>query len=197
MRHPRRLLPALLLAALPLGLALTARAQDGAAAQWPKPAANWWEKLKAGDRAVYEVHQGEQSMKLVITIDKVEAAQVTYSAQTFLGGDQPTPRQTQTIDARTDRDANDDLPPDAKVKKLAEEKVEVGGRTFACTVFEIVLENATIKAWHCPELPPIFSASNVKVEAVSQGEPSSLRLIDLTLASAAAAPAPGGDGEKR
>lgn len=192
MRHARRLLPALLFAALPL----VAGAQEGAA-QWPKPAANWWEKLKAGDRAVYEVRQGEQSMKLVITIDKVDAAQVTYSAQTFLGGDQPTPRQTQTIDARTDRDANDDLPADAKVKKLAEEKLEVGGRTFACTVFEIVLENATIKAWHCPELPPIFSASNVKVEAVSQGEPSSLRLIDLTLASAAAPPASGGDGEQR
>ena len=185
MPHLRALLPALVLA-LSAGLA----AQD--AARWPQPAAGWWERLQAGDRAVYEVRQGPQSMKLVITVDKVEDAKVTFSAQTFLG-DQPTPRQTQTIDARTDQDMNGGLPPEAKVRKLEEAKLEVGGRSFSCTVFEIVLPDATIKAWHCPELPPIFSASNVQVEAESQGEPSSMKLIDLTLASAAREqPAPEG-----
>jgi hypothetical protein len=178
--HARLLVPALVLWLAPLCVAQDA----AAAAQWPKPAPGWWEKLKAGDRAVYEVRQGPQAMRLVITVDKVEAEKVTFSAQTFLG-EQPAPRQTQTIDARTDEDANGQLPPEAKVKKVAEEKLEVGGRTFACTVYEIALHDATIKAWHCPDLPPIFSASNVKVEAEAQGEPSSMKLVELTLGSAA------------
>lgn len=167
---------ALHLALLVLSLAGVATSQDA----WPKPKEGWWETLKAGDKAVYEWRQGPQTMRLVITIDKVEGSQVQYSTQTFLG-EQPTPRQTQTIDARTDADANGALPREAQVKKASEEKLEVGGRTFACTLFEVKLPEAELKLWHCPDLPPIFSGSNVKIEAKDHGEESALTLVELTL----------------
>lgn len=183
------------LAPIVLILAPLTLAQD--AVSWPRPAAGWWEKLKQGDRAVYEVHYGPQTTRLVLTIEKVEQHQVTYTAQEFLG-EQPTPLQRQTIDARSDEELNGDLPPAAQLKKLGEEKLEVGGRAFACTVFEITLpaEQTTLKAWHCADLPPIFSGGNVKVEAKAAGEPTSITLVELTLASAPppkAPEAPGGE----
>lgn len=174
----RRALP--IASSLLAGLAALAVGQDA----WPRPAEGWWEKLKAGDRAVYEVRQGPQTMRQVITVDKVDGSQVQYSTQTFLG-DQPTPRQTVTIDARTDPDANGALPAEAQVKKGGEEKLEVAGRSYTCTVFEVKLPEAELKLWRCADLPPIFAGSNLKIEARDHGEQSSMTLVELTLASAA------------
>lgn len=175
-------MPRSLLALAVIGLcALPASAQEGTG--WPKPAEGWWTSVPQGTEAVYEFKRGEQVFKQRIKVLEVDqkAKTIRVSSQTFTAADKEhEPADTRTLAVEDDEMLNGSLPPDAVCKKLREETVKVGEREFACTVYEVSVGEMKLTAWYCPELPPVFTGGNVKLEREVEGVPSTITLVEYT-----------------
>ena len=142
---------------------------------WPTPPEGWWKDLRGGETATYELTMDSSAMKMVITIDKIERSLITFNTQTFMGG-QSMPKHIQTIDARDPLAVGGNLPPGATVEKGEETSIQVGHKTFNCTIYRVEFEGLKMKVWHSSQLPRIFSGGNVKAESGSQGMNSTVTL---------------------
>lgn len=175
-------MPRSLLALALVGLCASfAFAQEGTG--WPKPAAGWWKAVPKGTEAVYEFKRGEQVFKQRIKVLEVDAEEGTIrvSSQTFTAEDKEhEPADTRTLAVEDDEMLNGSLPPDAVCKKLRDETVKVGEREFACAVYEVTVGEMKLTAWYCPELPPVFTGGNVKLEREVEGVPSTITLVEYT-----------------
>lgn len=168
----------------------------------PMPKDGWWKTIKAGEMARYEVTQMGTKMEMQISVDSLNGTEVTFTAKMVMPGGMEAPPQTQTIDASDKSAMNENMPGDAKVTKVGQETIQMAGRAWNCTVYEIEGSNQgmplKMKMWHCPDLPPIFNNSAIKMEMnVNQGGMeinASMNLVEYTPAGGAApagdAPAP-------
>jgi hypothetical protein len=146
----------------------------GDTTELPKPADGWWKSLEGGETAKYEVVQMGQSMEMVLTVDSIEGTTLTFTAKMRMPGGMEAPPQTQTVDLNDENALKGDMPADSKVTKVGEETIELAGRSWDCTIYDIEGTNQGVplkmKMWHCPDLPPVFNNSSVKMEMeVEQG----------------------------
>jgi hypothetical protein len=172
-----------LLLALLLGAgAVVGLAQDPV--RWPTPPAGWWSGLQGGERATYEVRQGEHAARRVLRLEKVEGAELTLSLEertpdgaTRLGC------ASATIDASGDEVQGDlNLPAGATLTRAGAETLVVGARSLACDIYEVTIKGplgrVTMTAWHCPRLPPVFMGGTVKLRSKAEGVEATITLVD-------------------
>lgn len=158
-----------------------ARAQEPA--RWPAPPAGWWTSLKGGERATYEVRQGERATRRVLRLERVEGARLTLSLdERSPDGGTPLSCATATIDAEGDDVQGDlNLPEGAKLARAGQETVTVGPLHLACDVYEVTIVSplgpVTMTAWHCPRLPPVFMGGTVKLRSQAAGAEATIALV--------------------
>lgn len=146
---------------------------------WPGPKENWWEELKGGESATFDITFGSDTkMKLIIEVVKVEGTMITFTTRTFLNGD-PMPENTQTVDAMG-KEAGGQLPSDATVLKIEDKTFQAGDKTFNCTEYEIEVNNATMNICHSRQLPAIFSDGNVTMKTDAGGMTTTITLKEYT-----------------
>jgi hypothetical protein len=142
---------------------------------WPGPKENWWEELKGGESATFDMTFGSDiKMKLIIEIVKVEGTMITFTTKTFLDGD-PLPENTQTVDAKG-KEAGGQLPSEATVLKIEDKTFQAGDKTFDCTEYSIEVNDVAMKVCHSRQLPAIFSGGNVTLETEAEGTTTTFTL---------------------
>jgi len=169
----------LIIVALTLGTVVVALSEGDT---YPVPPEGWWKSLKGGETAVFEMKMSPNNMKMVTTIEKVDGSNITFSSENFIG-EMVLPKKIHTIDAASNAinpiAFGGKLPPYATVKKLEDTIFEAGGQRFNCTIYEIEAQGVKMKAWHSPQLPPIFMGGRVKT-VTEWGE---ARTVEITLKS--------------
>lgn len=180
---------ALLLGAFGGGLvrAQDAPKQDAEKVELPTPPDGWWENVKGGESATYNMSQMGMQMVMTMTVDKVEGAKVTFTT-TLQMGEQGMPPKTETIDfadpAQREK-VKGKMPKDATVKNLGEETVNTAGRDWKCTVYEIEGtergQKMKMKLWHSTELLPVFSNGTVKMDIDMMGPGGQPMKVELLL----------------
>lgn len=142
---------------------------------WPGPKENWWEELKGGESATFDMAFGsDMKMKLIIEVVKVEGTMITFTTRTFLNGD-PMPENTQTVDAMG-KEAGGQLPSEATVLKIEDKTFQAGDKTFNCTEYEIDVNDVAMNVCHSRQLPAIFSGGNVTMTTEVEGTTTTITL---------------------
>jgi len=159
----------LIIVALTLGTAVVAMSGGDT---FPMPPEGWWKSLKGGETGIFKLVMGSTELEMVVTIEKVDGSNITFSTQSFMG-ETVLPKNTLIIDAASNFLSYGKLPPGATVKKLEDTIYEAGGQRFNCTIYEIEAKGQKMKVWHSPQLPPILNWGNVKM--VTEGEEITLK----------------------
>ncbi len=149
-----------------------------AADEWPGPPSGWWEVLRAGDSATFEMESGERRVTSKITIIGVDGQFITFSTQTRTEKG-PEPEHIQTVDARSP-EAGGSAPPDAVIIEGTSEVYEAGGSVFDCTKYEVMLKDLAIEVCHSAQLPVIYNGGNVWLETSVEDMVSTIRLKEYT-----------------
>lgn len=182
-----------LLGAVTFGFGVTvAAAQDAPTQEQPKlpqPPDGWWEQVKGGESATYDMTQMGMQMKMKMTVDKVEGSKITFTAAVEMPGAPPgsIPPQKETIDFgdKAQVEQKQKMPKDATVKQVGEETVNAAGRDWPCTVWEVEGsergQKMKMKIWHSAELLPVFSNGTVKMEVEMMGPNGQPMKVEMVL----------------
>ncbi|MCG8467241.1 MAG: hypothetical protein MJB57_03405 [Gemmatimonadetes bacterium] len=153
--------------------------------EWPTPPDGWWEDVSAGSSASYEVSMTGMNMGMTQTVTAVDGTMLTVeTVMSMMGADMPG--SSTVVDAET-------LTPEASLEMLSaagggtqsasqmadnyaamvevegEEDCSVGDVILTCTIYVAETPGGTLKTWHSPAIPPVFSGGAVKAEITANG----------------------------
>ena len=129
----------------------------------PVPPEGWWKSLKGGETAIFDMTANSREMKMVITVEKVNGSNITFSTHTSYQDGGALPKEVTTIDAASDpRVMGGRLQPGATARKVKDTVFEAGGQSYNCTIFLINVKGLEMEMWNTTQLPPIFNGGNVR-----------------------------------
>ena len=174
--------------------------QEPAREELPTPPEGWWEQVKGGEFATYEMTQMGAQFTMKLLVDSREGSTITFTT-TMQMADAPQgggfPPRTQKIDFADPAQVNAKMkmPKDATVKKIGEESIAAAGREWPCTVYEIEGtergQKMKMKLWHSTELLPVFSNGAVKMHVEMMGPNGQPMKVEMNLTEVGTEPKDG------